>query len=262
MISNLAYIHPEARIGNDVTIHPFAYIDKNVEIGDGCEIMPYVSIIAGTRMGRNNKVYQGATIGADPQDFRWKGQQTYCYIGDDNVLREQVIVNRGINPDGGTRIGNNCFINAETHICHDTVIEGNSVLGNGVKIAGDVTLGQCSILSSGVIVNEGCKLGSWIFVKGGTRISSNVPPFVIMAHNPVRYYGINSYIMKRDNAFTDAEIEDAAKAYRHIYQTQTSTYNALRRIEADIDDNRIRRAILDFVRNADLHLAGVRFNED
>ena len=164
MISPLAHVDPSAKIGKDVTIHPFAFIDANVEIGDGCEIMPYTSIINGTRMGRNNKVYQGSIIGADPQDFRWKGDQTYCFIGENNTIREHVIINRGIKTEGGTRIGNDCFIMAKSHIGHDSELKGRSVIGNGVAIAGDAVIDECTILSSGVIVHEkhmsanGCSL--------------------------------------------------------------------------------------------------------
>ena len=116
MISPLAHVDPSAKIGENVTIHPFAFIDANVEIGDGCEIMSYTSVIRGTRMGKNNKVYQGSIIGADPQDFRWKGEESFCFIGDNNVIREHVIINRGISSERGTRIGNDSFIMAETHI--------------------------------------------------------------------------------------------------------------------------------------------------
>lgn len=255
-ISKLAYVDPSARLGQGVKVHPFAFIDANVEIGDGCEILPYASVMGGTRMGRNNKVYQGAIIGADPQDFRWDGCQTYCHIGNDNVIREQVIINRGIKPEGGTRIGDGCFIMAGSHIGHDSVVVGPNVLGNGVKIAGCATIEANTVLSSNAIIHEKAHVGEWALVKGGTRIGSNVPPYTIIAHNPAVFYGVNSYIMKK-KGFTEEDIDDAAKAYRHIYQTQTSVYNALRRIESDIEDSPVRRNILDFIRASDLRIVGV-----
>lgn len=256
MISKLAYVDPSAKIADDVTVHPFAYIDKDVEIGPGCEIFPYASVMRGTRMGARNKVYQGAVIGADPQDFRWKGQPSYCYIGDKNIFREQVIINRGFGSEDGTRIGNKCFIMAESHIGHDTQIKGHTVIGNGVKIAGNVIVDENTILSSNVVLHENTRVAKWVFIKGGCRISSNVPPYVIMAHNPVNYYGVNSVIMQKDGKFSDKDIEDVAKAYRHIYQTDTSTYNALRRIMTDIDESPVRNEILDFVRLVNEKLAG------
>lgn len=261
MISPLAYVSPEARIADDVIIHPFAYIDANVTIGPGCEIMPYASIMGGTTLGCNNKIYNGAVIGADPQDFRWKGQQTYCIIGDNNRIREQTIINRGIHPDGATRIGSNCFIMAETHIGHDSQIYDGCVLGNGVKIAGDVHVGKHTILSSAVILHEGSHIGSHVLIKGGTRISGHVPPFVIMAHNPARYYGVNSYIMSKCG-YSDAAIDDVAKAYRHIYQCGISVFNALGRIRADIDPNEVRNAITGFIESHNLKIAGDTFDED
>lgn len=256
MISPLAYIDPSASIGKDVTIHPFAFIDHDVVIGDGCEIMPYASVMHGTTLGKNCRVYQGAVIGADPQDFRWKEQPSWCTIGDNNIIREQVIINRGFMKEKGTLIGDGCFIMAETHIGHDSVITGKCVLGNGVKIAGEVIIGKCTILSSNVIVNERSNIGKWVFIKGGTRISNNVPPYVIMAHNPVAYYGVNAPIMTRKK-FTDEDIDNAAKAYRHIYQAQTSVFNAIKRIEADIAPCKIRDNIVNFVRENNYRIAAI-----
>lgn len=256
MISPLAHIDPQARLGQNVTIHPFAFIDRDVEIGDNCEIMPYVSIMHGTRMGSNNKVYQNSVIGADPQDFRWKGQDTYCYIGDNNIIRENVIINRGITPEGGTRIGSDSFIMAETHIGHDTHLQGRCVIGNRVTIAGDVEVGQCTILSSAVVLHENSRVGQWVLIKGGCRISGNVPPFVIMAHNPAAYFGVNAYILHK-KGYSEEQIDDIAKAYRHIYQSGTSVFNALKRIEADLDPSAERDAILSFVRSADLRLVAI-----
>lgn len=261
MISPLAYVDPTAKIAPDVKVYPFAFIDADVEIGPGCEIMPNASIMHGTRMGANNKVYQGAIVGADPQDFRWKGQQTYCYIGDNNRIREQCIINRGIDSEGGTRIGNGCFIMAETHIGHDADIADNCVLGNGVKLAGNVKIDSCTILSSNVIINENSSLGECVLIKGGCRISNNVPPFTIMAHNPARYYGVNSVIMRKCG-YSENNIDDIAKAYRHIYQCNISVFNALGRIETDIDPSAVRDKVVDFIRQHNLHIAADNFSDD
>ena len=262
MISPLAYVDPAAKIGKDVTIHPFAYIAADTVIGDGCEIFPFASIMSGARLGKNNKIFNGAVISAQPQDFRWKGQPTLCTIGDNNVIREQVIINRAIAPEGVTRIGSDCFIMAETHIGHDSTISSKCVIGNGVKIAGDVFIDECTILSSNVMINEHVKVSRWVFVKGGCRISNNVPPFVIIAHNPVKYYGVNAPIMTRHGKFTQDEVEDAAKAYRHIYQTQTSTFNALNRIEGDIAPGRVRDNILKFVRDNNYKIIAIPVQQD
>lgn len=259
MISPLAYVDSSAKIGADVTIHPFAYVDADTVIGDGCEIMPYASIIHGTTLGKNVRVYQGAIVGADPQDFRWKGQKSYCTVGDNTVIREHVIINRGIDSEGGTSIGADSFVFADSHVGHDSHIADKCVIGNSVNIAGNVEIDTGTILSSGVVIHERSRLGKYVLVKGGTRISSNVPPYTIMAHNPVTYYGVNAIVMRRHAGFTEEQIDDIAKAYRHIYQCSTSVFNALRRIETDIADTPVRAEILRFVRENDMKLAGDRF---
>ena len=184
MISSLAYVDPSAKLGNNVTVHPFACIAGDVEIGDDCEIFPYASVMRGTAMGKKCRVFQGAIIGAEPQDFRWKGEDTRCVIGDSVTIREHVIINRGIHPDGGTSIGSETFIMADAHVGHDTKVMGRCVIGNGATVAGDCEIDECSILSSNCVLHEGSKVGKWVLVKGGCRIAGNVPPYVIIAHNP------------------------------------------------------------------------------
>ena len=262
MISPLAYVDPAAKLGENVTVHPFAYIDANVEIGDNCEIMPYASIMKGTRMGNDCKVYQGAIVSADPQDFRWKGGETYCYIGNEVVIRENVIINRGIYDHSGTRIGDKCFIMAEAHIGHDTHVVGRNVLGNGATVAGDAVIGEGSIISSNAIVNEKVNMGRYALLKGGTRVSSNVPPFVIIAHNPASYYGVNAVVMRKGGNLSEEEIDVAAKAYRHIYQCSTTVFNAIKRIEADIEPGNVRDEILSFIRDNCMKIVADKFFED
>ena len=262
MISPLAHVDKDARIGDNVTIHPFAFVDADVTIGDGAVIMPYASVMRGSVVGKNVKIYNGAIVGADPQDFRWKGDPSSCFIGDNTVIREHVIINRGIYTSGGTSIGPDSFIMANSHIGHDTVIAGRSVVGNNVTIAGYVEIGEGTILSSSAVVHEKSKIGRFVLVKGGTRISGNVPPFVIMAHNPVGYYGVNAIVMQKHAGFTDEQIQDISKSYRHIYRTPTSVFNALQRIENDVEPGAIRDEITGFIRSVDLKLAGRSFDLD
>lgn len=257
MISPLAFVDPTAKIGDNVTISPFSYVGKDVEIGDGCEIMPYASIMEGARLGKNVKVYNGAVVSAEPQDFRWKGARSYCVVGDNTVIREMVIVNRSIHEEKATKIGCDSFILAESHIGHDSEIADRCVLGNGVQVAGDVEIGCCTVLSTGVKVFEGSRIGQWVFVKGGCRISGNVPPFVIFAHNPAVYYGVNATIMRHENHFSESDIDDIAKAYRHIYQCNVSLFNAVKRIEADVPQSETRDAVLRFIKECGNKIAAL-----
>jgi len=263
MISPLAYVDPKSKIGKDVIIHPFAYIDADVVIGDGCEIMPYASVMHHTVIGAGVKIFQGSVVGADPQDFRWKpGEEALCTVGDNSIIREHVIINRGFRREGGTIIGSGTIVCAKSHIGHDSQIVSGCVIGNSVNVAGEVTIEHGSILSSNVVVHEKSNIGKYVLIKGGTRISSNVPPYVIMAHNPVTYYGVNSIIMSKHCGFSEEVIDDIAKAYRHIYQSSTSVFNALRRIETDITDTPERAEILKFVREHNMKLAGNRFETE
>lgn len=245
-ISNLAFIDPSAKVGENVTIDAFAFIDKNVEIGDGCHIRAHASILAGSRIGKNNIIYEGSVIGANPQDFRWRGEPSFCIIGDNNYIREYVIINRSIHEGEATIVGSSSRIMAQTHIGHDSRIGDNCVLGNAVKIAGNCRVENYSILSSGAIMHENSRLGKWTLIKGGCRISGNVPPFVIMAHNPARYYGVNAYVLRRGK-FSEDSIDDIAKCYRHIYQSNTSAFNSVRRIVEDVPPSEERDAILAFL---------------
>lgn len=256
MISPLAHVDPTARLGKDVTIHPFAFIDADTVLGDGCVIMPNAAVMHGTTVGAGTKIYNGAIVGADPQDFRWKGTPATCTIGAQCIIRENVIINRGFATPEGTVVGDQTAIMASAHLGHDCHIKGKVVIGNGVTMAGSVTVGECTILSSNSIMHEGSDIGDWVLVKGGCRISGNVPPYIIIAHNPASYYGVNASLMRR-MGFTDDQIDDAAKAYRHIYQCGTSVFNALQRIEADLDDTPLRRNITGFIRRHDQHIAAI-----
>ena len=145
---------------------------------------------------------------------------------------------------------------AESHIGHDTVIKGKCVIGNSVLIAGDAEVNECSILSSCSILHEKSKVGRWVLIKGGCRINGNVPPFTIFAHNPVSYFGINAVVMRK-HGYTEEQIDDVAKCYRHVYQSGTSVFNAVRRIEADVDDNEVRQEVVDFIRKNDMKIVAL-----
>ena len=255
-ISKLAYVDPMAKLGDNITIEPFVFIEGNVEIGDNCHIRPNAVIRSGARIGKNNIIHEGAIISANPQDFRWKGDDSFVIIGDNNTIREHVIINRSIHPDGATRIGSNSFIMAQTHIGHDSQIGDYCVLGNAVKIAGDVKIADYSILSSNALVHEGCDVGEMCLIKGGCRVNSHVPPFVIMAHNPIEYKGINSYVLRKCGK-SEKTIDDIASAYRHLYGSATSVFNAMRRIKVDVDDSQEKQQILKFIEDQDLTLDAI-----
>ena len=256
MISPLAYVDKEARIGANVTIHPFAYIDKNVEIGDNCTIMPYASILSGTRMGTDNIICQGAIIGATPQDFKFKGEDTLLKIGNHNTIREKVILNRGTNTTDCTIIGDGNFLLEGVHLAHDTHLGSHCVLGNGAKTAGNCIIDDKAILGSEVIVKHGCRIGSWALLRDGCRANKDVPPYIVAAHNPISYYGINALILAKEGHLTENVIDNIAKCYRQIYQCGTSLENALRRIKDIIPLSPEITYLVDFIEQSKKGIIG------
>lgn len=255
-IDSGAYVSPEAKIADNVTIDAFAYIDANVEIGEGCHIHPFACIRSGARIGRDNEIFEHTVIGAVPQDFRWKGEDSFVIIGNGCKIREQVIINRGSRAGSTTKVGSGSFIMAQTHIGHDSEIGDKCVVGNAVRIAGDVKIGDKTILSSNSLVHEKCHVGDFVLIKGGCRVNGHVPPFTVMAHNPISYFGVNAFIL-RIAGKDEHIIEEIAKCYRHVYQTGTSVFNALRRIREDVEESGEREAVIRFIEDHDLVLAAI-----
>lgn len=153
MISPLAYVHPEAVIGDNCEIGPFVYIDKNVVIGHDNIIMPHATLLYGTRMGNDNKVFPGAVIGAIPQDLKFKGEETTAEIGDNNSIRENVTINRGTASKGKTVVGNGNLLMEGMHVAHDCVVGNSCIIGNQTKLAGEVIVDDFATISAAVLVH-------------------------------------------------------------------------------------------------------------
>ncbi len=255
MISEKAYVDPKAKIGKNVNIYPFAYIEGDVEIGDDCTIYPYVSILNGTRMGRGNKVYQNTVLGAEPQDFNFKGDETRLVIGNENIFRENVVINRATFSDGETRIGDRNFFMEGVHISHDTKVGDYVTFGYGTKIAGDCDIHSAAIFSSGVIVNSNVRIGGASMVTGGVRISRDVPPFIVATDNPVRYAGVNETLLKSSGT-SDKVIGHIANAYRLVFHGQTSVFDAVIQIKEQVPEGKEINAIVDFIKGTQLGIIG------
>ena len=232
-ISPRAEISPKAKIGDNCKIFPFVYIEDDVVIGDGCVIFPFVSILSGTRMGRGNKVHQGAVIGALPQDFNFRGEKSELIIGDNNVIRENVVINRATHSGCATVIGNGNFLMEGAHISHDTKVGDNCVLGYGSKIAGDCEIGNGVIFSSSVIENAGTRVGEGSMIQAGTTFSKDVPPYIVAGGKPVGYNGPNNTMMTA-YGISDKIQKHIANAYRLVFLGQTSTFAAINQIRDQV----------------------------
>ena len=249
MISPLAYIHPEAVIGDNCEIGPFCYIDKNVVIGSGNTLMNSVTVLSGSRIGTGNTIFPGAVIGAIPQDLKFKGEETTAEVGDNNIIRENVTINRGTAANGKTVVGNNNLLMEGMHVAHDVLIGNSCIIGNSTKIAGEVVIDDFAILSANVLVHQFCHIGSYVMVGGGTRTSQDVPPFTIAAREPVAYCGLNLVGLRR-RGFKPETIEAIHNAYRIIYQNGNLLSERLDQVRSTVPAIPEVQYILDFVGNS------------
>ncbi|MBO7230197.1 MAG: acyl-ACP--UDP-N-acetylglucosamine O-acyltransferase [Bacteroidaceae bacterium] len=230
MISPLAHISQGAKIGENCTIEPFVYIEDNVVIGDNCHIMAHASILSGTRMGKNNRIFHGAVVGGIPQDLKFVGEDTTLEIGDNNTIRENVTMNRGTASKGKTVIGSNNLFMENCHIGHDSVIGSGCIIGNSTKIAGEVVISDFAILSACVLVHQFTHISSYVMIQGGTGITKDVPPYIIAGREPARYCGLNIVGLRR-RGFSNEAIKSIRDAYRHIYESNTIVSTAVERIK-------------------------------
>ena len=161
MISPLAYIHPEAKIGENVEIAPFVFIDKNVVIGDNNKIMANANILYGSRIGNGNTIFPGAVIGAIPQDLKFRGEETTAEIGNNNTIRENVTINRGTAAKGKTIVGSNNLLMEGVHVAHDAYIGNGCIIGNSTKMAGEIVIDDNSIISANVLMHQFCHVGGF-----------------------------------------------------------------------------------------------------
>ena len=233
MISPLAYIDPEAKIGNNVEIGPFCFIDKNVVIGDNNVIMANVNILYGARIGNGNRIFPGAVIGAIPQDLKFRGEETTAEVGDNNTIRENVTINRGTAAKNKTVVGNNNLLMESVHVAHDAIVGNNCIIGNGTKMAGETVIDDNSIISANVLMHQFCRVGGYGMIQGGTRFSKDIPPYIIAAREPVAYSGINLIGLRR-RGFSNELIEHIHNANRFIYNSGLNVTEALERIKAEI----------------------------
>lgn len=247
MISPLAFVHTEAKIGENVEIGPFAVINKNVIIGDGCVIDSNATICEFTQLGKNCHVFPSAVIGAIPQDLKFHGEETWTIIGDNNVLREFVTVHRGTFSKGKTVIGNNNLIMAYCHVAHDCCLGNNIIMSNTTQLAGEVVVDDFAIIGGGTLVHQFSHIGGHVMIQGGSKINKDIPPYIIAAREPIAYCGVNSVGLNR-RGFTPEQIHTIQEVYRMLYQAGMNTTQAIAAIEAQVPACTERDTILEFVK--------------
>lgn len=241
-----AFIHPNAKIGKNVTIDPFTYVAGDVVIGDNTWIGPNVTIMDGARIGNNCKIFPGAVISAIPQDLKFHGEVTTAEIGNNTTIRECVTINRGTVDRNKTTVGNDCLLMAYVHIAHDAQIGNNVILANTANIAGHVTIEDHVILEGVVAVQQFIRIGEHSFIAGGSLVRKDVPPFVKAAREPLTYAGINAIGMRR-RGYQTATINQIEDIYRHIFVHGTNVSKSLKEIKDSIEDSPEKSQILNFI---------------
>lgn len=248
MISNLAYIHPKAKIGRNVTIEPFTSVYADVEIGDDCWIGPNVSIMDGTRIGKNNKIFPGAVIGSIPQDLKFKGEKSLVEIGDNNSIRECVTINRGTVDRMTTKIGNNNLLMAYTHLGHDTILGNHIIIANNGSLAGHITIEDYAIIEGVVAAQQFVNIGAHSFIAGASLVRKSVPPYIRVAREPLQFIGVNTIGLAR-RGFDKDLIKQIEDIYRIIFVRGHNITNALEIVESEMPDSDVRKEITSFIRN-------------
>jgi UDP-N-acetylglucosamine acyltransferase len=245
----LAYVHPDAKVADNVVIEPFVSIDHDVIIGEGTRIGSGVTILPGTRIGKNCNIFPGAVIGAAPQDLKFKGEYSTVEIGDNNTIREFVTINRGTSAKGKTVIGDNNLLMAYVHVAHDCVVGSHVILVNNVQLAGEVVVDDWAILGGMSAVHQFVRIGTHVMISGGALVRKDVPPFIKAGRDPLAYVGINSIGLRR-RQFTNEKIREIQDIYRFIYQKGLNVTQAVEIIEAEVPASPERDEVLLFVKDS------------
>lgn len=250
MISNLAFIHPDAKIGKDVTVEPFAYIAGNVIIGEGTWIGPNSTIMDGARIGKNCRIFPSSVVSGIPQDLKFRGEESTAEIGDNTTVREGATVNRGTAAVGRTIVGNGCLLMAYSHIGHDCALGNNCIIGNSTSLGGEVNVDDWAILSGGTLVHQFTHIGAHVMIGGGAKVRTDVPPFIKADRDPLSYLGINSVGLTR-RGFEKKRIDEIHNIYRAIYQNGMNISQALDNIEKNFNPSPDRDYIMEFIRKSE-----------
>lgn len=247
MSQPLANIHPNAKLGENVKIDPFVTIEDDVVIGDGTWIGPNAVIMKGARIGKNCKIFPGAVIAGIPQDLKFRGEETTVVIGDNTTIREFVTVNRGTAAKGTTIVGSDCLLQSYSHVAHDCRLDNNVILGSYAGLAGEVEVEDFAIVSPYSAVHQFCRIGKHAFIAGGSLVRKDIPPFVLVANEPLAYAGVNSVGLRR-RGFDIDKVNEIQQVYRYLYQKGLNNSQALQAIEDEMEASEERDGILNFIK--------------
>jgi UDP-N-acetylglucosamine acyltransferase len=232
LIHPTAVVDPGARLDPGVEVGPFAVIGPEVEIGAGTWIGPHVVVRGPTRIGRDNRIFQFASVGEDPQDKKYGGEPTRLEVGDRNRIREYVTIHRGTVQDRGlTSIGDDNLFMVASHVAHDCRIGNQVIMANAASLGGHVVIDDWAILGGFTIVHQFSRIGAHSFCAMGSVLTKDVPPYVTVGGHPAKPRGINSEGLRR-RGFSDGTIAAIKRAYRAVYVAGLKLDEALEQVQA------------------------------
>ena len=251
IISPLAHVSPNAILGDNIEIGPFAFVDDNVEIGDGCKILPHATVFQYVKMGKDCQIFPGAVVGAIPQDLKYEGEVTYVELGDNVTVRECATINRGTKASGKyiTKIGSDTLIMSYVHVAHDCVIGNHCILTSYVGLAGETQIDDWAIVGGGSKAHQFSKVGCHAMVGGMSKITKDVPPYVLCGREPISYVGINIVGLRR-RGFSTEVINNIKDIYNTIYYSGYNISDGCTKVEAGFPQSEERDTILEFIRNS------------
>ena len=246
MIDKTAIIDPKAKISNNVKIGPYSVIGPNVEIGEGTIVQSHVNITGDTKIGLNNKIYPFASIGNDPQDLKFKGEETKLEIGDNNKIREYVTINPGTEGGGGlTKVGNNCLFMVSAHIAHDCLVGDNVILANNVPLGGHAHVDDNAIIGGNSAVQQFTRVGKFAMIGGMCGVVRDVIPYGIAHGNRSVLQGLNLIGLRRKN-IPNKEIMTLSDAYKEIFKNENLTEN-LSNLSNEFKNNELVAEVIEFI---------------
>jgi UDP-N-acetylglucosamine acyltransferase len=250
-----ALVDPTARLGVDVEVGAYAFIGPQVEIGDGALIEHHANIAGHTTLGKGCRLWPYASLGGEPQDLKFQGEETRLQIGDHCQIREFVTMNRGTHHGGGvTRVGGNCFFMSYSHVAHDCQIGDHVVMANSATLAGHVSLGDHVSLGGLTAVHQFTRIGAWCFVGGLSGVAQDLPPFTLCEGNRAKSHGLNIVGLKRAG-FAPETLEALKLAYRIIFRSRTPLQQALSQVRGEVPDIPEVRQLLDFIATSERGVA-------
>lgn len=246
MIHRTALVDPTADLGPDVSVGPYCVIGPRVTVGERCTIAGHTVIERNTRVADNVRIGYGTVIGSDPQDLKYKGEETWVEIGSGTIIREYCTINRGSTATGKTTIGERCFIMTYVHIAHDCVIGNDVIIANSVQMAGHVTVHDRAIISGLVPIHQFVRIGTYAFVGGGSRVNQDVPPYTKAAGNPVHLYGLNSVGLQRAGFAPEVKLA-LKRAYRLVFNSDLTVSQGVARARVELPEVPEVEAFLQFI---------------